>query len=68
MDIKFLRNHPRHDLDHGDAREIAKKRRRGASILRKYVGKPYVGDCGPGDFSAAQLRLLDELKRMLGQL
>ena len=68
MDVKFLRNHLRHDLDHGDAREIAKKRRRSASILRKYLGKPSIAECGPADFSAGQLRLLDELKLMLRQL
>jgi len=68
MDIKFLRTHLRHDLDHGDERAAAKKRRRGASILRKYLGKPSLAECGPDDFSAAHLRILDEFKRTLEQL
>ena len=68
MDIKFLRNHLRHDLDHGSDREAAKKRRRGATILRKYIGKPSIAECGADDFSGAQLRLLSELKQMLTSL
>jgi hypothetical protein len=68
MDVKFLRTHVRHDLDHGDERNAAKKRRRGASMLRKYLGKPSLAECGPEDFSAAQLRILNELKRMLEHL
>lgn len=68
MDVKFLRNHLRHDLDHGEEREAARKRRRGAAVLRKYLGKPSLAECGPGDLSAGQLRLLDELKGMLRQL
>ena len=68
MDIKHLRTHLRHDLDHGNEREAVKKRQRGATLLRKYLGKPSISECGPGDFSAGQFRLLDELKRMLGQV
>lgn len=68
LDVKFLRNHLRHDLDHGDEHEAAMKRRRGAAVLRQYLGKPSLAECGPEDFSAAQLRLLDELKMMLGRL
>jgi hypothetical protein len=68
MDVKFLRTHLRHDLDHGDEREAVRKRRRGAALLRKYLGKPSVAECGPGEFTAGQLRLLEELKRMLTDL
>jgi hypothetical protein len=67
MDVKFLRTHLRHDLDHGDEREAQKKRRRGAALLRKYLGKQSLGECGPEDFAAGQLRFLDGLKRMLAQ-
>lgn len=68
MDVKFLRNYLRHDLDHGDAKDAAKKRRRGARILKKYAGKGSLGECGPEDFMAAQPRLLEGLKRMLTAL
>lgn len=68
IDVKFLRNYLRHDLDHGDAYEAAKKRRRGATVLRKYTGKGSLGECGPEDFTAAQLRLLEQLKSMLSGL
>ena len=68
MDVKFLRNYLRHDLDHGDAKDAAQKRRRGAQALKKYTGKGSLGECGPEDFVAAQLRLLEELKRVLNAL
>jgi hypothetical protein len=68
MDVKFLRTHLGHDVDHGDAADAAKKRRRGAALLRRYLGKPSLDECGPEEFSAGRLRILDELKGMLGQL
>jgi hypothetical protein len=65
MDVKFLRTHIRHDVDHGDEGDASRKRRRGTQLLRKYLGKPSLAECGPEDFRAAQLRLLDGLKGMI---
>lgn len=65
MDVKFLRTHLRHDLDHGPEADAAKKRRRAGGAFKKYVGKRSLGECGPEDFLGSQLRLLRALKVML---
>jgi len=68
MDVKFLRTLIRHDLDHGKDAESAKKRKRAGQVFRKYTGKSALGECGPDDLLAAQLRLLTSLKTMLEAL
>jgi len=68
MEVKFLRNHIRHDLDHGPAKDAAKKRVRGAKVLHKYSGKSSLGECGQEEFLAAQVRLLESFKKMLAGL
>ena len=68
MDVKFLRTHIRHDLDHGDPKDAAGKRVRGASILKKYLGVQVLEMASPGQFRAAHLRLLERLREMLKAL
>jgi hypothetical protein len=68
MDVKFLRTQIRHDLDHGDASSAAKKRRRGAEILRRYVGKASLGECARAELITGQVRLLEECVKMLTDL
>jgi|SRR5579859_5845030 len=68
MDIKFLRTHLRHDLDHGDNTEVARKRKRAGAVFKNYTGKKSLGECGPDELLAAQVRLLTGLKKMLEQL
>lgn len=58
MDIKFLRTDIRHDIDHGDEKEIRKKHVRNAEILKKYSGKMTLQESSPEDFLATQIRLL----------
>ncbi|MDQ7840809.1 MAG: DUF262 domain-containing protein [bacterium] len=68
MDVKFLRTHLRHDLDHGNEADAAKKRKRAGAVFEKYTGKDALGECGPDELLAAQIRLLKGLKEMLENL
>ena len=68
MDVKFLRTHLRHDLDHGDEADATKKRKRAGAVFKKYTGKDALGECGPDELLAAQIRLLKGLKEMLENL
>jgi len=68
MDVKFLRTGLRHDVDHGSAAEIAKKKRQHATTFQKYSGKKTLGECGPEDFLATQLRLYAEMRDFLEAL
>jgi hypothetical protein len=65
MDVKFLRTGNRHDLDHGDAADVTKKRLRKGGVFEKYSGKKSQQECGPEDFLATQLRLLSEMRVFL---
>jgi hypothetical protein len=68
MDVKFLRTHLRHDLDHGDPKDAAGKRVRGASVLRKYLGVQVLETATEAQFRTAHLRLLEGLREMLKSL
>jgi hypothetical protein len=68
MNVKFLRTHLRHDLDHGDEADAAQKRKRAGAVFRQYTGKGALGECGPDELTAAQIRLLKGLKEMLENL
>jgi hypothetical protein len=68
MDVKFLRTGLRHDVDHGKEKEAARKRKRNATVFEKYSGKKSTGECGPEDFLATQLRLLNETHTFLENL
>jgi hypothetical protein len=68
MDVKFLRNFLRHDLDHGDEKEAARIRKRGGQVFKRYTGKQAPGECSEAEFIAAQMGLLTELTRMLQSL
>lgn len=68
MDVKFLRTGLRHDLDHGDAGEVTKKRFRKGTVFEKFSGKKSPQECGPEDFLATQLRLLSECLSFLQKL
>jgi len=68
MDVKFLRTRLRHDVDHGKEKETAKKRKRNAAVFEKYSGKKSTTECGPEDFLATQLRLLDSMRSFLESL
>ena len=68
MDVKFLRTGLRHDLDHGDTADVAKKRIRKGNVFEKYSGKKTPNECGPQDFLAAQLRILGAAQSFLETL
>lgn len=65
MDVKILRTDLRHDMDHGKASEIARKRKRNAEVFARYAGKPTPGECSPEDFLAAHVRLLQSTMSFL---
>lgn len=68
MDVKFLRTGLRHDVDHGLDKEMAKKQKRNAQVFEKYSGKKSISECGPEDFLATQLRLLEAMRTFLNDL
>ncbi|MGA2508231.1 MAG: DUF262 domain-containing protein [Chitinispirillaceae bacterium] len=68
MDIKFLRTLFRHDIDHGDEKDVSRKRIRNAEILEKYSGKKSIGECSSEDLLTAQIRILNEAIRFLSSL
>jgi hypothetical protein len=68
MDIKFLRTGIRHDIDHGEAKDVVKKRAKKGAVFEKFSGKKSPQECGPKDFLAIQMRLLSDLLGFLEKL
>ncbi|MBU4186555.1 MAG: DUF262 domain-containing protein [Proteobacteria bacterium] len=68
MDVKFLRANVRHDLDHGSEKDVANKVTRNAKVFQKYSGKKTPEECGPDEFMAIQLRILQALVQLLTSL
>jgi hypothetical protein len=68
MDVKFLRTAIRHDVDHGDTKDIAKKRKRAGDTFRKYSAKNTPEECGEEQLLAVQTKLLAACLEMLKQL
>lgn len=65
MDVKILRTMLRHDENHGNKREIEKKRKKNAEVFKKYSSKKTPAECGPQDFLATQLSILSASKSFL---
>ncbi|MEO7797078.1 MAG: DUF262 domain-containing protein [Opitutaceae bacterium] len=68
MDIKFLRTALRHDVDHGDEKDIAKKMKRAGETFAKYSTKRTAEECGEEELLAVQARLLSRCLEMLKKL
>lgn len=68
MDIKFLRTALRHDVDHGDEKEIAKKMKRAGETFLKYSSKRTPEECGEEDLVAVHAKLLSRCLEMLKTL
>jgi hypothetical protein len=68
MDVKFLRTALRHDVDHGDERDIAKKMKRAGETFLKYSTKQTPEECSKEDFIAVQAKLLVRCLEMLNSL
>lgn len=68
MDVKFLRTALRHDVDHGDEKEIAKKMKRAGETFLKYSTKQTPEECGEEDLVAIQTKLLARCLEMLKKL
>jgi len=67
-DVKFLRTALRHDVDHGDEKEITKKMKRAGDTFLKYSTKRTPEECGEEDLLAAQRKLLARCLEMLKNL
>lgn len=68
MDVKFLRTAIRHDVDHGNTKDVAKKMRRAGETFRKYSSKQTPDECGEEDLVAVQSKLLAQCSEMLKSL
>jgi hypothetical protein len=68
MDVKFLRTSLRHDVDHGDQKEITKKLKRAGEAFRKYAPKETPDECGETELVGVQSRLLATCLEMLKSL
>ena len=66
--IKFVRNDLRHDLEHGEEKEIKRKKARLSKIYQKYTGKSSISSLKGRDFQSIQLGFLKELKSFLETL
>ena len=66
--IKHIRNDLRHDLEHGNIREIAAKKLRLKKIYQQYSGKPVFTTLTSDDFLKIQLQILEKLKTFLSEL
>ena len=60
-----MRTALRHDVDHGDGKEIAKKMKRAGDTFRKYSSKQTPDECGEEDLIAVQSNLLAKCLEML---
>lgn len=68
MDVKFLRTALRHDVDHGDEKEIAKKLKRAGESFRKFAPKETPDECGEAELVSVQNKLLATCLEMLKSL
>lgn len=68
MNVKSLRTLLRHDLDHGKPSAIAKKRAHNAGVFHKYSGKRTLEECGPEDLVSTQIKILEDMITLLGNL
>jgi hypothetical protein len=66
--IKFIRNDLRHDLEHGEEKEIVRKKTNVAKIYKKYTGKTTMSSLKGGDLQKIQIGFLKELKSFLDSL
>jgi hypothetical protein len=64
--LKHLRLWAFHDIEHGDARDIAEKQHKITQTFYHLIGKP--APAGEDDYRIAQVRLLESLARMLDLL
>ena len=68
MDVKFLRTALRHDVDHGDEKDVAKKMKRAGKTFLKYSTKQTPEECGEEDLLSVQTKLLARCLGMLRSL
>ncbi len=66
--IKFLRNDLRHDLEHGDEKEIIVKRIKIAKIYERFTGKTTIASLVENDLMTFQMNFLKELRDFLENL
>jgi hypothetical protein len=62
MDINALRTELDHDIDHGKAKDVVKKKLHHGQIFHKYAGSASPSVASPSRFPPVQLRLLNAIK------
>lgn len=65
FDIKHLRTDCFHDYEHGDKKDIKRKRELIASIYRKYTGKNTLEGISGDDFPSFQIKILKNIEKKL---
>ena len=68
FNIKLLRNDLRHDLEHGEDKEIKEKKMRLSKIYQHYTAKTTISSLGAADFADFQVKILGELRMFLVDL
>jgi hypothetical protein len=66
--IKSIRSDLRHDLEHGDPKEIASKKKRLSEIYTMYTGKPSLSAVDDMGLIKVQKKLLGNLDVFLSEL
>ncbi|ACG76589.1 hypothetical protein PHZ_c0175 [Phenylobacterium zucineum HLK1] len=64
-DVNALRTELQHDTDHGNAKDVAKKKMKNASVFQKYAGTASPLVAAPARFQVLQLNLLREIRNDL---
>ena len=66
--VKIVRTDLRHDLEHGDEKEIKKKRARLSEIYKQYAGKTSFSSLENKDLFVIQRKILQDVKSFLTAL
>lgn len=64
-DVNALRTELQHDTDHGDANDVAKKKKKNATVFQKYAGAASPLVAAPARFQVLQLNLLKGIRNDL---
>ena len=68
FNIKLLRNDLRHDLEHGEKKEIKERKMRLSKVYQHYTAKTTTSSLGAADSADFQVKILGELKMFLVDL
>jgi len=66
--IKFIRTDIRHDLEHGDQKEVARKKQRLVGIYQSYTNKTSLDSLRENELRQLQIKMLRNLSSFLVEL